>query len=113
MVSMLVVLAIAVLILSSATVLHGWRLYELDAAYADDHRRLSNRVSAMEEHVGMEVNDDFPRNFARAVSATFADTPSAEAREKIKKNCEGCQRSAGSKVSFRGPSPVETTEETV
>ena len=29
--------------------------------------------------------------------------PSAKAREKIKKNCDGCQRSVGSTVSFRGP----------
>lgn len=37
------------------------------------------------------------------ILAKASYTPSAEAREKIKKNCDGCQRSGGSTASFRGP----------
>ncbi len=33
-------------------------------------------------------------------------SPSSKAREKMKKNCDGCQRSRESKISFRGPLPV-------
>ena len=40
------------------------------------------------------------------ILARASYTPSPKAREKIKKNCDGCQRSRESKISFRGPLPV-------
>lgn len=40
------------------------------------------------------------------ILAKASYTPSPKAREKIKKNCDGCQRSRDSKISFRGPFPA-------
>lgn len=49
-----------------------------------------------------------PKDSAKDVQilAKASYTPSAKAREKLKKNCDGCQRSQESKISFRGPLPV-------
>lgn len=40
------------------------------------------------------------------ILAQASYTPSPQAREKMEKNRDGCQRSRESKVSFRGPLPV-------
>jgi hypothetical protein len=50
-----------------------------------------------------------PKDSAKDVQilAKASYTPSPKAHEMMEKNSEGCQRSRESKISFRGPLPVD------
>jgi hypothetical protein len=44
------------------------------------------------------------------ILAKASYTPSGKASEKIKKNCDGCQRSQESKIPFRGSAVLRFTQ---
>ncbi len=51
----------------------------------------------------------FPFDSNKEVLAGVSYTPSAKARERIKKNCERAERSRKSKIMFCGPLPVKVS----